>query len=346
MSEWAESRARAEIRTLLERARRVLIVAHVEPDGDAIGATLGLAWALRRRGVSCTLACAHPVPDSLRFLPGSEAFAPRWRTDEDAIVVLDTSDTQRIGEIYRDERGGVPLVVIDHHVTNLRFGDVNWVEARASTCELVLDLVGDLGVPLDVEIAACLLTGVVTDTRGFRTRNTHAATLAAAMTLMDAGASLGDIMDAVFRSRSITTLRLWGVALERLQHEDGIAWLEVSQDDLRRAGAPPSAADGLSNLLSEVREVDVAVVLREVRANVVDVSMRSTPRVDVAAVALSLGGGGHRQASGCLLKLPLPEARERVLDALRRAVAEAPAVRGTAMPGAAMPDVESGPSKA
>lgn len=324
MSEPATSKARAEIRTLLEQARRVLIVAHVEPDGDAIGSTLGLAWALRRRGVTCTVACAHPVPTSLRFLPGSEGFAPRWRTDEDVVVVLDTSDTQRIGAIYRDERGGAPLVVIDHHVTNLRYGDLNWVEERASTCELVLDLIQDMGIPLDATIASCLLTGVVTDTRGFRTRSTDTHVLRAATALMDAGASLGDIMDAVFRSRTVTMLHVWGAALARTQLEDGIAWVEVSQEDLRREGAPASAAEGLSNMLSSVREADVAVVLREVRPGVVDVSMRSTPRVDVAAVALSLGGGGHRQAAGCLLSLPLAEARDVVLDALRRAVAAAP----------------------
>jgi len=317
------SGAREQVQTLLENAGRVLVVAHIEPDGDAIGSALGLAWALRRRGTRVTLACAHPVPASLRFLPGSDAFVARWRQDEDVVVVVDTSDTARIGAIYPDAgRGAAPLVVIDHHITNLRYGDVNWVLERASTCELVLDLISAMGIPLDATIATCLLTGLVTDTRGFRTRSTNADALRAAVTLMEAGASLGDIMEAVFRSRTLPMMRTWGAALSDARLEDGVIWVEVSQEDLRRIGAEPSAADGLSNLLSTVRDAEVAAVFREVRPGVVDVSLRSTPRVDVAAVALSLGGGGHRQAAGCLLEAPLPRAREMVLSALRLAMAE------------------------
>jgi bifunctional oligoribonuclease and PAP phosphatase NrnA len=321
------NRAREQIQALLEDARRVLIVAHIEPDGDAIGSALGLAWALRRRGASCTLACANPVPESLRFLPGSEAFVPRWRLDEDIVVVVDTSDTARIGAIYPTEgRGDTPLVVIDHHVTNLRYGDVNWVGDRASTCELVLELVTAMGIALDTTIATCLLTGLITDTRGLRTRSTDAAALRAVVTLVEAGASLGDIMEAVFRSRTVEMLHTWGVALSDARLEDGVVWVEVSQGDLRRVGTDPSSADGLANLLSTVREAEVAVVFREVRPGVVDVSMRSTPRVDVAAVALSLGGGGHQQAAGCLLEASLPRARGLVLDALHRAMAAVPDV--------------------
>jgi len=313
--------AREEIQGLLEGAERVLIVAHVDPDGDTIGSALGLAWALRRRGASCTLACAHPVPQSFRFLPGSDAFAPRWRQDENIIVVVDSSDPARIGDIYPAEGSrSAPLVVIDHHITNLRYGDVNWVADRASTSEMVLELVSAMGITLDATIATCLLTGLVTDTRGFRTRSTDAAALRAAVTLVEAGASLGDVMEAAFRSRTVKMLRTWGAALVDAHLEDGVVWAEVSQDDLRRIDADPSSADGLANLLSTVREAEVAVVFREVRPGVVDVSMRSTPRVDVAAVALSLGGGGHRQAAGCLLEASLPWAREAVLAALHRAM--------------------------
>ncbi|HHX43525.1 MAG TPA: bifunctional oligoribonuclease/PAP phosphatase NrnA [Chloroflexi bacterium] len=323
MSRRMMSGAREQIQTLLEGAERVLIVAHIEPDGDAIGSALGLAWALRRRGTLCTVACADEVPASLRFLPGSEEFVARWRVDEDVMVVVDTSDTARIGAIYpEDARHEVPLVVIDHHTTNLRYGDVNWVEERAATCQLVLELVTTMGIPLDDVIATCLLTGLITDTRGFRTRSTDAHALQTAVTLVNAGASLGDIMDAVFRSRSSTMLRVWGLALSDVHLEDGVIWVSVSQEDLERVGAAPSATEGLSNLLSTVRDAEVAVVFRELRPGVVDVSLRSAPRVDVAAVALSLGGGGHRQAAGCLLEASLPEAQALVLNALRQSMTE------------------------
>ncbi len=318
----------AAIQQLLASARRALVATHIMPDGDAIASALGLAWALRRKGLEARLACEDPVPAELRFLPGSADFAPRTRTDEDVIIAVDCGDLSRLGKVYQAEAfAGVPLVNIDHHGTNPHFGTVNWVETRSSTAELVLELVRFLGIPLDLPIATCLLTGILTDTRGFRTASTTAETLHAAMTLVAAGAPLAQIADAVFNRRPLEALRLWGTALTTARHEDGILWVPISREMLRALGATDAAVSGLANFLSTFDHTLVYVVLHELADGQVDVNLRSRPEVNVAAVAQALGGGGHPQAAGCLLPGPLERAEELVLGALRSALRQGKAIQ-------------------
>ena len=289
------------------------------PDGDTLGSALGLAWALRARGLEARLSCADEVPPDFFFLPGVEDYAARPLTDEQAVLTIDASDLERIGAIYGEAAfSRVPVVNIDHHVTNLLFGTINLVVPKASTAEVVLDLITFLGIPLDQPMATCLLTGVVTDTRGFRTHSTTADTLRAATRLVDAGAPLADITDAVFNHRSLDTLRLWGPALSGIQQQDGIVWVEITQEMLRAAGVGLEAASGLVNFLSSFQEAEVAVVFREMEGGKVDVSMRSVPTIDVSEVALAFGGGGHPQAAGCTVVGSLPDVRERIITALQR----------------------------
>ena len=310
------------IQTLIE-ARRVLLISHVMPDGDTIGSTLGLAWALRCRGAGVRVACADSIPDELRFLPGSEEYQAKTRTDEDVIVLLDCSDLGRAGSIYSaDAFSSVPVINIDHHITNNQFGDINWTEQRSSTAEIVYSLVSALHIPLDAAIATCLLTGVITDTRGFRTGNTNAETLRTALSLVEAGASLAQVSDAAFNHRSVHVLRLWGAAFVEAELSDGILWAEIPQELLTRTGAPLSASTGLVNFLSTVDQAYVAAVFRELETGATDVSLRSVPRIDVSQVASEFGGGGHPQASGCQVKGGLTQVRERVLGALRESVSD------------------------
>jgi bifunctional oligoribonuclease and PAP phosphatase NrnA len=330
----------------IARGRRALIIAHVMPDGDAIGSALGLAWGLRKLGIEAQVACADPVPEELRFLPGADEFAEGHKpADHDILLVLDASDIDRVGDLYDAERfaGSGPLratvINIDHHVTNTHFADLEIVELRSSTAELVLDLLQELGVPRDETIATCLLTGIVTDTRCFRTSNTTAATMRAAMQLMEAGASLPLITDAVFGHRPIAVVRLWGPALKQATLSGGVLWTEISQELLQRTRASEEDTSGLANFLIEIHEAQVAVVLRELGAEAagavsaggdgpdagtVDVSIRARPGVDVSGVALRFGGGGHPQASGCQVVGTLAEVRREIVQALQEVVGPLP----------------------
>lgn len=306
-----------KIRTLLADAERVMLVAHVSPDGDTIGSVLGLAWALRKRGVTCRLACADPVPQHLRFLPGSDAFAARKLSGEQPVILVDISDPQRIGLVESMvSYGDVSTIVIDHHATNQGFGDVNLIAAVESTAQLILELIDALEIELDPRIATCLLTGLVTDTRCFRTNNTTSKALSVAARLMEVGAPLGRITEAVYNHRPDSALRLWGEAMRRGQLKGGVLWTAISQSLFRDCEADSSDAKGLVEFLRGFDGARIAAVFREIDGGMVDVSLRSRAGYDVAQVATRFAGGGHPQAAGCTLEGPLEEATQRVVAEL------------------------------
>ncbi len=309
------------IQELLRRAQRILLITHIAPDGDAIGSTLGLRSLLLRQGKNVTCACEDAIPPYFRYLPGSETFVQTGDGSYDLVISLDCSDRQRMGNIYNPALHTLPLLNIDHHVTNTHFGQVNWVDPDSvATCQIVLTLAESLNWPLSRQTATCLLTGLVTDTRAFRTANVTLETMQAAVRLMEAGAPLTEITRQTLDRRSLDTIYLWGQAFERIQCEGGILWTEVTQDMRRRRSVREEASVGLSSFLAGVREAQVVVVFTERDDGTVDVSMRAAPGLDVAQVALRLGGGGHPQAAGCTLDGNLKEAKTRVLSELRRSL--------------------------
>jgi phosphoesterase RecJ-like protein len=217
----------------------------------------------------------------------------------------------------------VPIINIDHHITNVGFGRVNWVDPdSAATAQMVLTLIERLEVPLDPTMATCLLNGLVTDTRGFRTPNTTPAVMEAATKLMTAGASLPEITEQVFNRRPLAVVRLWGKALSAVQLDGPIIWTEISQAMRQECGLNNDSDDGLVSFLTSVCEADVGIVFTEKDDGTIGVSMRSMPGIDISDVAMRLGGGGHPQAAGCNLNSSLAEARERVLAELRHSLLE------------------------
>ena len=158
---------------LIQSAHRPLLICHLAPDGDAIGSMVGLCLALRRMGMEPTMACSDPVLARFSYVTDTKSVVQRVDTPFDLVITLDCSDLERLGHLAQIRRfGDSPLLNIDHHLTNLNFGDVNLVDAYASsTAEIVFRLLEYMAVPLDTAIATGLLTGIVTDTRGFRTSN-------------------------------------------------------------------------------------------------------------------------------------------------------------------------------
>ena len=314
----------SEVVEMLQKARRIFAASHIDPDGDAIGSLLGFTWIMRRLGKTVTPSLADTVPWRFCDLPGAaEIAAVKPSPEDDLLVSLDASDQSRLGSVLTpDDVGGRPLLVIDHHVTNLRFGTVNLIDpTAASTAEMVCLLGDELGAPLDVASATCLLTGVVTDTLGFRTTNTTPRVLEVAQRLMQAGANLPEIARCAFNSQTYASLRLTAEALTKMQMEDGVVWTELTQEMLKRFEIGPGDAAGIVGYLAAVREADAAVVFREREDGRIDISMRSKPGLNLAPVALGLGGGGHPQAAGATLPPPMSAVRERVVAELKRVVA-------------------------
>ena len=317
---------------ILQRATTVYIATHISPDGDAIGSALGLSWALCALGKQCTVACNDPASPSLSFLPGSQTIVKRLPSSEEVIVVLDTGDAPRLGAVYSPEAyTGRTVVNIDHHLSNTRFGTVNVIDpAAASVGEMVYSLVVALGIPINATIATCLLTAMVTDTMGFRTPSTTSQTLRIAATLVEAGAPLSAIVRQSFENRPLPVLRMWGEVLSTYSVQDGVAWATIPNRLMQRYGVAEDDIKGLVSVLRSTQGVLVSVLIMEGAGSVVKAEFRSDGKVNVATIAMALGGGGHRAASGCTVPGPLAAAEQRILNAVRKNLDGAGSVRTAA----------------
>jgi phosphoesterase RecJ-like protein len=311
------------ISQLIADAERIVIITHVSPDGDAIGSLLGMEWALRSLNKEIVLACADPVPPPFHFLPGYQRITREPAGPFDLAIGLDASDGQRLGNPWERVNQARPAtIVIDHHVTNLSFGMVNWVDATAAaTAELVFALVQAMDLPIDHNVATCLLCGVVTDTLGFRTSNTTPRSLAIATQLMEAGADLNLITEQTLNRKPLAVLRLWGMAMAHMQMRGPVLWSSVTRKMREETGLKENGDGGLVNALVSANEARAAAVFTEREENQIEVGLRAKPGFDVSRVALALGGGGHAQAAGCTLSGPLEVAQERVLAALEESLA-------------------------
>jgi phosphoesterase RecJ-like protein len=304
-------------RALIAAAARVLIVTHVAPDGDAIGSQLGLGLALRAAGKEVVFACDDPAPDNFRFLQGADEITPSPGGDFDLIIAVDISDVRRMGAIG-DKLGRRPHLLLDHHITNHGFADINLLDPEAaSTGELVTELLEPLGLPLPQPAATCLLAGILTDTIGFRTSNTTPKTLGLAQKLMEAGAPLSVLHKNVLSRRSFEAVRLWAEGLARLREDNGIVWASLTLKGRRASGYGGTGDADLIDILTTIRDAKVAIVFSERADGTIKVSWRSAPEINVAQLATSFGGGGHAPAAGAEIPGPLAEVEKKVILATR-----------------------------
>ncbi len=313
------SQAAREAIHFIQAAPKVYLTVHIVPDGDSVGSALGLYWGLLQLSKQVRVACADPLPDSFVFLPGSDIIKAHKPASDELIVILDSSDLQRLGSIYELERyQNRPLINIDHHVTNVRFGSVNWIEPKAaSTAEIIVDLLSALGVALNADMATCLLTGIATDTLTFRTSSTTPELMETAAQLMRAGAPLSAIIEKTFNTRELSDLQLQGAIVANMHVENGLIWSDNTRQMRREAGAHESGGSGTGTLLLSAKSARISVIFIERDKHKVEVSFRTRPGYDISSIAFSLGGGGHPQAAGCTLNVSLDEAHQMVLPAVR-----------------------------
>jgi phosphoesterase RecJ-like protein len=303
----------AAARRRIAAAQRALLVTHISPDGDAIGSVLGFGLALRAAGKTAVMACDDGTPDTFRFLTGADEITADPRGQFDLIVSLDAADLKRLGAVG-EKLPRRPDLLFDHHITNPGFADINLIDvSAASTAELIAEWIDDLGLPLTASVAECLLTGLIADTQGFRTSNTSPKTLALAQKLMKAGAPLSEIYNQALHKRSIAALRLWAGGLATLKLEDRVAWAVLTQEARQAAKFPGQGDADLADLLTSIREADVAVVLIERADGKVKISWRAVPGINVSDLAASFGGGGHAPAAGAEIAGTLAEVEATVI---------------------------------
>ncbi len=300
----------------LHQAQRILIVSHIRPDGDAIGSLLGWGLALQAAGKEVQMVSEDGVPASLQHLEGSQQVQRRSQGDFDLVCVVDCSDLERTGQALVGR--GQPYLNIDHHATNLNFAAVNIVDVTAvATAEIIAGLLPQIGLALTQPVAAALLTGLITDTIGFRTSNLTPEALRLAASLMELGPNLPELYRRALVNRSYEAVRLWGSGLVRAEREGRLLYTTLTMEDRRVVGYPGLDDADLINVLSAVNGVDVAVIFVEQPNNRVKVSWRSAPGYDVSKIAVRFGGGGHAAASGAEVPGRLQDVQQLVLENTR-----------------------------
>ena len=308
------------LRQEFQNTQTILIVSHIRPDGDAVGSLLGLGLALQEAGKQVTMVLSDGVPASFRQLPGANQVLRKSPLKPfDLAVVVDCSDLLRTGTALGER---VPDINIDHHITNLNFARVNLVcpDAQA-TCGILAENLEAWGLTVSEKIAKALLTGLVTDTIGFRTSNVTANTLRLAAWLMDHGANLADLYNRAIVRRSFEAAQYWGQGLSHIQRSGRMVWTALCLKDREIASYNGNDDADLVNVISAIDESDIGLIFVEQTNDHVKVSWRAQPGWDVSQIALQFGGGGHPSAAGADIPGTMEEVQSNVLAATRKVLA-------------------------
>jgi len=309
-----------QARLRIEQANRVMVCAHTRPDGDAIGSVLALGQALQDAGKHVQMVLEDGVPSALRFLPGSEQIINHPDGHFDLVIVLDSSKIDRVGGVL-DEVDQIGLN-IDHHPDNDYFAQINLVDAGAvSATQILTRLLPQFGLKISPVVASNLLTGMITDTIGFKTDNMHPEVLRLAADLYELGADLPGLYHNAIAAKTFEAARYMGAGLSQLTRQNGLVWTALTLENKKNANYPGRDDADLVNIISAIDSADVALIFVEQNPNQVKVSWRTRSlQIDVSKVAHQFGGGGHRAAAGAMIEGNLQEVQAYVVQTTKQMI--------------------------
>lgn len=316
----------------IKRNKRFLLTVHTNPEGDALGAELAFYNLLKKLGKVAVIINEDEVPYGYNFLPGINNIQKKIRNkrylkkiDFDCFVILDCSDPQRTGEIYKINTQGKPVINIDHHISNNKFGDVNWVEPHSSsTSEMIYKLFRKLRIPLDKNTAICLYVGILTDTGSFRYSNTTNFTHKIVSELLDFKLNIPQIYKNIYENIPFEDMKLLGKILPDMRREAGgkIIWFQVEKNLLRNEKLFFDLTEHVLSFGRAIKDAEVTVLFKE-NLGVKDeirVNFRSQGKVDVNKIAQFFGGGGHKTASGATIHGKINLVRRKVLAKIKESL--------------------------
>lgn len=314
-----------EIYSVLLGANKILLTFHVSPDGDSVGSVLAMDLFLRQLGKKTKIISFSKIPRNFLYLPGMADveianIAKINLSEFDLYISLDAADKIMI---TKSEFPKIPermkVINIDHHVTNPNFGDINFIENVSSTAEVVYDIFKEWKVTIDKQMAKLILLGIFADTGCFQYPLTSAKTFSIASALMKKGADLNETVFTQFRSYNFKTLKYWGKVLENMQLDESkkFVWSVISASEIRDLEIEPEDIDGASSLFAPVTLGTEFGIIIDENEGFIKGSLRSRASFDVSKLAAELGGGGHKQAAGFILRMPLEEAVKLVLETAR-----------------------------
>jgi len=304
------------------------VAGHIRPDGDCVGSQLGLVMALQNEGKKAACWNQDAIPDKYRFLDEAGLFQkPKPGIKFDCLITTDCASFERLGDAGKCVAQRKMLINIDHHESNTRYGDVNWVSPReASSGELIYRLLKAARWPITKPIADCLFTAISTDTGSFQYSTTRSSTLHIAAELVSRGADLAQICDEVYQSYPLSRARLLKHIYSRfrLTDDNRIAWFWLKKADFTRTGARSDDTEGLIDHIRNIGPVNVACVFEEIEPELTRVSLRSKDaKINVSDIAEQFGGGGHPAAAGARIAGSPLSVQRRMIAAIKRALKNA-----------------------
>ncbi len=313
-----------EIIKAIDKAESLLISSHMGPDGDSIGSQLAVARYAKKQGKKVSVVNHGDIPDKYKFLPDVETIVKPGACPEkdfDLVVVLECPDLRRTGDVEKIVPEGAKLINIDHHPDNSGFGDIVLIDTKASAVgEMLAEIFIDAGYKFDAATASLLYAAILTDTGRFRFESTTKRTMEIAGMLIEYGANPRQICDNIYFSYTESNLKLTGVAYSKVRlFKDGkVCLISLDKKMMTGNGSALTDTEGMAEYTLYLRGVVVGALLREVEDNFTKVSLRSRGDIDVSALAHKYGGGGHVNASGCTINMPLAAAEKKLLEDLEK----------------------------
>lgn len=311
-----------DIKNKIAKSKKIFITAHVNPDGDAIGAGLALLSGIEKFNDNCEVrfVLQDKTPDRVKFLElekRAETYDENKKYDMDLAICVDSAALGRIGDIEKVIKN-VFTINIDHHISNPRYGDINYVENVSSTSEIIYKFLKFLNVEIDINIGEALYTGLVNDTGNFRHDNVTEETFNMAGYLVKSGVNNSKIVREFLNTKSMAAIKFLGQAMYEMKfdEEKKLAYFYLSNEDFMKNGGRKEDTEEIVENLVSYEKAEVSLFLREDKIGIIKGSMRSKHDIDVNTIAGIFGGGGHLKASGFTSELPAEEIVRMILEKL------------------------------
>ncbi len=295
-----------DIANKLSSAKKILLTTHENPDGDALGSLVAMYDYLLTQDKQCFLFCYNLAEHQFQFLPHSEKIIEDKNkipfAEFDLVIMLDCASLHRsrIGDLIK--KMNLPIINIDHHISNEKFGDINLIDAKAvSTTQILYDFFKSQKIVIKQNMATGILTGILTDSGNFAYTTTTSHTFNIASEMLTSGANVRSILNATKKRKDLPTLQIWGLALNRLQYNSkyDVAYTVLTQDDIKEFNINMNDLEGLASFLNTLKNAKAVLVLTELDDGRVKGSFRTNRNdVDVSKFAQAFGGGGHQKAAG------------------------------------------------
>lgn len=313
----------SDIISTLNVSKKIAITFHTSPDGDSLGSSLALMLALEKVNKNVYILCKDEVPETYTFLPKCIRIVEARNNvdkDIDCVVVLDCGNVERICADLDIKSRKYTLINIDHHLSNNFYGDLNLVDTKAAAVgEIIYNLLHDMNIELDIDIASCLYTSIVSDTGGFKHSNTTAVTHDIAGKLVSEGINFSDIHRILFQNKSFERIKLYGKVIDKmyLLNDGRICIMKLTKDMLNEGDSKFSDTSDIISIGVDIDTVEVTVLLKEGEEEI-KISLRSKSVVDVRKIAENFGGGGHIRAAGLMINKSLKEAENMIINAIEK----------------------------